>query len=243
MQPSATPQRTWIKRVTVGLGWVALSFILSSVALVWVLRWPPVPTSSVMAQSWIRSLWDAKTPRPRYTWVPYAQISPQLALAVIAAEDQRFPHHAGFDWIELQNAWQLQSNGRRLRGASTISQQVAKNLFLWSGRSWLRKGLEAWLTLLLEGCWPKQRILEVYLNIVPFGDHTFGVAAASRHFFQQSARHLTASQAARLAAVLPNPGRYRVNQPSAYLLQRQRWIRRQMQQLGGVAYLNHIAGG
>ena len=167
-------------------------------------------------------------------------ISPNAALAVIAAEDQRFPNHHGFDFAAIQDALDDQDEGKPLRGASTISQQVAKNLFLWSGRSLIRKGLEVWFTLLLELLWPKERILEVYLNIAEFGDSTFGVEAASQRFFNKSASRLIAIEAARLAAVLPNPLRYRADKPSAYVLKRQRWIERQMRQLGGVTYLDKL---
>jgi monofunctional biosynthetic peptidoglycan transglycosylase len=176
----------------------------------------------------------------RYDWTSYTAISPHVALAVIAGEDQRFPDHQGFDFVEIQDALEDQEEGKPLRGASTISQQVAKNLFLWSGRSFVRKGLEAWFTVLLELLWSKERILEVYLNIAEFGDYTFGVEAASRRFFNKPAARLTADEAVRLAAVLPNPLRYRVDKPSAYVLKRQRWIERQMGQLGGVAYLDRL---
>lgn len=240
-QPPAK-RRGWLSRLAGWLGWAIFGFALGSIALVLALRWPPLPTSSVITQSWINNLWAEKAVPLRYKWTPYTRISPHAALAVIAAEDQRFPAHRGFDLIEIQNALESRSSGRSLRGASTISQQAAKNLFLWSGRSWLRKGLEVWFTLLLEWFWPKERILEVYLNIAQFGENTFGVEAASRRFFNKPAARLTASEAARLAAALPNPARYRVNQPTAYLLQRQRWIQQQMEQLGGVAYLNQLSG-
>lgn len=159
---------------------------------------------------------------------------------MIAAEDQRFPDHYGFDFVEIQQALEDQEEGQALRGASTLTQQTAKNLFLWSGRSWIRKGLEMWFTVLLEVLWPKQRILEVYLNIAEFGQYTFGVESASQRFFNKPAARLTAGEAARLAAVLPNPLRYRVDQPSDYIRKRQRWIERQMRQLGGVAYLDRL---
>lgn len=176
----------------------------------------------------------------RYDWVAYRDISPYAALAVIAGEDQRFPDHHGFDFIEIQDALDDLDEGKPLRGASTLSQQVAKNLFLWSGRSFVRKGLEVWFTVLLELLWSKERILEVYLNIAEFGENTFGVGAASQHFFDKAAAGLTMGEAARLAAVLPNPVRYRVDRPSAYVLKRQRWIERQMRQLGGTRYLDRL---
>jgi len=224
------------RRVKRGLWILAGSFVLISWVLVLIFRWLPPPTSSVMAQQWIKATGAGAT--FRYAWTPYAHISPHAALAVVAAEDQRFPDHYGFDFVEIRQALENQEEGQTLRGASTLSQQVAKNLFLWSGRSLVRKGLEAWFTVLLELLWSKQRILEVYLNIAEFGEYTFGVEAASQRFFNKSAAELTASDAARLAAVLPNPLRYRVDQPSTHVRKRQRWIEQQMRQLGGVAYLD-----
>jgi monofunctional biosynthetic peptidoglycan transglycosylase len=163
-----------------------------------------------------------------------------MALAVVAGEDQRFPAHWGFDFRAIQQVLEDKAQGKALRGASTISQQVAKNLFLWHGRSLLRKALEAWFTVLLELLWPKQRILEVYLNIIELGEQTFGVEAASRRFFNKSAQQLRPEEAALLAAVLPNPLYYRVNAPSAYVRERQSWILRQMRQLGGIDYLDEL---
>ncbi len=211
---------------------------MASLAVVLVLRWLPLPASSVIAQHWVKAAWQGAA--LRYDWTPYRDISPHAALAVIAAEDQRFPDHYGFDFVEIQQALADQEEGQTLRGASTLSQQTAKNLFLWSGRGWVRKGLEAWFTVLLELLWSKQRILEVYLNIAEFGEYTFGIEAASQRFFNKSAAELTASEAARLAAVLPNPLRYQVDKPSSYVRKRQRWVEQQMRQLGGVAYLDRL---
>lgn len=155
-----------------------------------------------------------------------------MALAVVAAEDQNFPHHFGFDVDAITRAVEHNEKGRTVRGASTISQQVAKNLFLWSGRSYVRKGLEAGLTVLIELLWPKKRILEVYLNIAEFGDGTYGVNAAARRFFNKPPDRLTAQEAALLAAVLPSPKRSSATHPSAYVRQRAQWIQTQMRQLG-----------
>ena len=178
-----------------------------------------------------------------YHWQPYRHISPEMALAVIAAEDQRFPTHSGFDIAAINAALNDANNGASLRGASTITQQVAKNLFLWPGRSFVRKGLEAWLTLLIEWMWDKQRILEVYLNIAQFSGRTFGVEAASQQSFQLSAQDLTAEEAALLAAVLPGPELYSIEAPSWEVLDRQSWILVQMSQLGGTAYLQQLQKG
>ncbi len=238
--PPSSSKRCWWVRIIRGV-WTGLwASALASVLLVLALRWIPPPTSSFMLQSGARALSAGGSTAVRYQWTPLDEISPYAALAVIAAEDQRFPDHSGFDFVAIQTVWRDRRTGRPLRGASTISQQVAKNLFLWPGRSMIRKGLEAWFTVWLEWLWPKQRILEVYLNIAEFGEHTFGVEAASQRFFSKPAARLTASEAARLAAVLPNPVAYRVDRPSARVLNRQRWIERQMRQLGGVAYLNNL---
>jgi monofunctional biosynthetic peptidoglycan transglycosylase len=170
-------------------------------------------------------------------WRDYGQISPQLPLAVVASEDQLFPVHRGFDFKQIRKAMDDAERGRRARGASTISQQVAKNLFLWSGRSWVRKGLEAWFTVLIETLWPKRRILEIYLNVAEFGRGIYGAEAAAQAFFHKPAAKLTRDEAARLAAVLPNPSRLHAGQPSRYLLRRQQEIATQMAALGGTSYL------
>jgi len=172
-----------------------------------------------------------------HRWDPWAQIAGSAKLAVIASEDQRFADHYGFDFIEIEHALSERDRGRSHRGASTITQQTAKNLFLWSGQSWIRKGFEAYFTLLLETCWPKTRILEVYLNVAEFGPGVFGVGAASERYFRQPAARLNRPQSALLAAVLPNPRLFRVTAPSAYVRYRQFWILQQMRSLGGESYL------
>jgi monofunctional biosynthetic peptidoglycan transglycosylase len=156
---------------------------------------------------------------------------------MVAGEDQKFPFHHGFDFDSIQDAMDAADEGRRLRGASTISQQTAKNLFLWNGRSFVRKGLEAYFTVLIELTWPKQRILEVYLNIAELGDGIYGVGAASDAFFRMPPSRLGPAQAARLAAVLPSPRRFHADRPTAYVQARANWIQQQMAQLGGPGYL------
>jgi monofunctional biosynthetic peptidoglycan transglycosylase len=204
---------------------------------VFALRWIPPPASAVML---VRTLSEGRS--QNYRWVPLQRIAPDMALAAVAAEDQKFPEHWGFDLAAIRDAAETRARGGRLRGASTLTQQVARNLFLWQGRSWLRKGLEAWMSVLLEMFWPKRRILEVYLNIAEMGEHTFGVEAASRRYFARSANALSPGQAALLAAVLPNPRRYRVDRPSAYVLERRDWILEQMSRLGS-DYLQGILPG
>ncbi|UTW12682.1 monofunctional biosynthetic peptidoglycan transglycosylase [Marinobacterium rhizophilum] len=169
-----------------------------------------------------------------HRWVATQRIAPAMRLAVIAAEDQRFAEHSGFDFKAIKRALDHNLDGGRVRGASTLTQQTAKNLFLWAGRSYVRKALEAWFALLLELLWDKGRILEVYLNIVEFGPGIYGVEAAGRYYFGTPARSLSELQAARLASVLPNPYRYRAQPPSPYVQQRSQWILRQMRQLGTV---------
>ena len=174
------------------------------------------------------------------SWVDLDRISPNLPLAVVAAEDQKFPEHWGFDVEAIEKAYSLNQHGHKVRGASTISQQVAKNLYLWSGRSYFRKGLEAYFTVLIEALWPKRRILEVYLNIAEFGYGIYGAEAAAQRFFHKPASRLSRSDAAVLAAVLPNPERLSAAAPSRYVQQRREWILGQMQALGGPEMLGEI---
>ena len=237
---NAPVRRSWSRIALRGVLWVFLAWAVLTVLLVLPLRWLPPLSSSFMIQDHIQA-WDDREHRGiRYEWIPYQSISPYMGLAAVAAEDQKFPNHYGFDFGSIRQVLADSAEGRPLRGASTISQQVAKNLYLWSGRSLLRKGLEAWLTLFIEALWPKQRILEIYLNIAEMGKRTYGVEAASRRFFGKSAAQLGPEEAALLAAVLPNPLHYRVDAPSAYVRERQRWILKQMRQLGGVAYLDTL---
>jgi len=216
-----------------------LALVLLSVLSVAALRFIDPWTSGFMMQARINS-WFDDDPKPyvlRQQWRDLDQISPQLALAVVASEDQRFPEHGGFDFKQIRAALAEASDGGRMRGASTISQQVAKNVFLWNGRSWMRKGAEAWFTVLIEVLWPKERILEVYLNVAEFGPGIYGAQGAARTYFRKDAARLTRPEAARLAAVLPNPKRLHVVNPGPYVLRRQAQIERQMAALGGTAWL------
>lgn len=222
----------WLKRLlifVIGI-WIAGIVLFSFL---------PVPFSAVMVERQISAWLSGDFGYVSHSdWVPMSEISSPMALAVMAAEDQKFPEHWGFDVDAIQSVLsKSDQENARIRGASTLSQQTAKNLFLWDGRSWVRKGLEAGLTVGIETVWSKRRILTVYLNIVEFGDGVFGVEEAAQHFFHKPASRLTTSQAALLAAVLPNPHLFKVNAPSAYVLRRQQWILRQMGQLGGDAFL------
>jgi monofunctional biosynthetic peptidoglycan transglycosylase len=224
------------------LALAAVAWVLLSLLAVGTLRFIDPWTSAFIVEARMAS-WVDDDPRPwrlQRKWRDYDRISRQLALAVIASEDQLFPAHDGFDFKQIQKALDDAERGRRARGASTISQQVAKNLFLWNGHSWVRKGLEAWFTLLIEGLWSKQRILEVYLNIAEFGRGIYGAEAAAQAYFHKPAASLTRAQAARLAAVLPNPIRYKADKPGNYVLRRQAQIEAQMAALGGTSYLSTL---
>jgi monofunctional biosynthetic peptidoglycan transglycosylase len=217
--------RSWPARLARAAVTALLSTAMLSVLLVLAFRWLPVPTTAFMLQD--------DEPELRHEWVSWDEISGHVAVAVIAAEDQKFPLHDGFDFDAIDRALDDAGRGRRQRGASTISQQVAKNLFLWPGHNWVRKGLEVWFTIWVEALWPKRRILEIYLNSAEFGRGVWGVEAASRSYFGKPAARLTRSEAALLAAVLPSPKRMRVANPSAYVRRRQDWILIQMNRLGG----------
>jgi monofunctional glycosyltransferase len=217
----------------------SLAFVIVSVLLVGIFRFLPPPVSSFMVKRYADDLFQQdKSRKVYYQWVDWENISPHMALAVVAAEDQKFPHHWGFDFKSIGDAIQERRTGGRLRGASTITQQTAKNLFLWDGRSFIRKGFEAWFTLLMETFWSKKRILEVYLNIVEFGDGVYGVHSAARIFFTKEPSRLTKREAARMAAVLPNPKRFSVISPSGYIHQRTKEIERQMSNLGSLHLKN-----
>ena len=218
-------QRSWRLRVLRGLVLALLAGFAVSAAVVLGLRWVDPPFTAVM---WLESgPWRDID----YRWVDRSAIAPAAARAVIAAEDQKFLDHHGFDLGSLRDAVETYRAGGDLRGASTISQQVAKNLFLWNGRSFARKALEAYFTVLIEACWSKQRILEVYLNVAELGEGVFGVEAAAERFFAESAGRLNARDAALLAAVLPSPKRMNAGHPSEYVRQRQAEILEQMRLL------------
>lgn len=232
-------RRDLFRRLWRGLAYTLLGALLLSITAVAVLRFIDPWTSAVIVNARIAA-WSDDDPQPwrlRQEWRDYDRISGQLALAVVASEDQLFPTHNGFDFQQIQKAMDEAERGRRARGASTITQQVAKNLFLWNGRSYVRKGLEAWFTLLIEWLWPKQRTLEIYLNIAEFGRGIYGAEAAAQSFFHKPASGLSRAEAARLAAVLPSPRRYRAENPGRYVQQRERQIEAQMAALGGTAYL------
>ncbi|QUX94056.1 monofunctional biosynthetic peptidoglycan transglycosylase [Marinomonas sp. CT5] len=202
---------------------VVWRFLLLFVIVLLLFRFVPPPTSAFMLQSQYPV---------KQTWISIDKLPPYVPLAVVASEDQRFPQHFGIDFTAISKALDQYDDGDGLRGASTITQQTAKNLFLWPGRSFIRKGLEAGLAIGLETLWGKKRILEVYLNIAEFGKGIYGVEAASQYYFGRSASQLTMNQAARLAVLLPNPRKRDPNHLTTYLRQRVHWVEQQMQQLG-----------
>lgn len=220
------------------LRWIAslgAFVLLASWLPVLLMRWLEPPVTAFMLQHRTSSGGNY-----HYQWEDWRELGPAAALAVMAAEDQKFPDHHGFDIAAIQDALVDRLDGQTLRGASTISQQVAKNLFLWPGRSLVRKAMEAWFTALIELSWSKQRILEVYLNIAEFGPGVYGVPAASRIYFAKPASQLTDAEAALLAAVLPNPKELRVQQPTPYLRERQRWIMRHSERLRRYGWLQRL---
>lgn len=218
---------------------VSITFFLLSIIPIIIFKFLPPPTSSFMIQNKLKNLIDDKPSIIYYDWVRKDNISTQLKLAVIGAEDQIFFEHWGFDFRSISEAFKINQRKRIQRGASTITQQVSKNLFLWPQKSFIRKGLEAYFTLLIELIWSKDRILEVYLNIAQFGENVFGAEAASKKYFKKNAKNLNHYEASLMAAVLPNPLRFKINAPTTYVINRSKWIRKQMYQLGESILKNH----
>jgi len=223
----------WHRRIFKGLSISMAALMLLSVLMVGALRWLNPPSSAFMLQH-LAGQWlgDSGEVKLYHRWVDWPQIAPDMPLAVVAAEDQRFPQHHGFDLTEIANALEDWFDGERLRGASTLTQQLAKNLFLWPGQNLLRKGLEVWFTGLIELLLPKQRILELYLNLAQFGPDTYGVGMAAQRFFNKPAARLSRRDASLLAAVLPAPRHYTLRPPLAKVKKRAVWIRQQMKNLG-----------
>lgn len=230
-------RRRWLRWVLI----LPLLFVLTTVLQVVVLRFVDPPLTAFMVGRQLEAWGEGdRDYRLVYDWRDADEISGHLPLALIAAEDQRFPEHDGFDFEAIEKARKHNARGGRTRGASTISQQLAKNLFLWKGRSWVRKGLEAWYTVLIEALWSKRRIIEVYANVVEYGDGVYGAQAAARRFFGKDAARLAPAEAARLAAVLPNPRKYNAAKPGPYVQRRTRSIQRHMRALGGTGFLEQL---
>lgn len=210
------------------IGW----FLLLSFLVVLIYKWLPVPYTPLM----VIRYFEHSEENLRHNWVPMEEISPNLQVAVIGSEDQNFLNHNGFDYKAIQKAIESNNKGKRTRGASTISQQTAKNVFLWPQRNWFRKGMEVYFTFLIELTWSKKRILEVYLNSIEMGKGIYGAEAAAQAWFGKSASKLSGNEAAAIAAILPNPREYRANPASNYIQQRKSWIVRQMYNLGKLKF-------
>lgn len=213
------------------LRWTVALFFISSILTTLAYRWLPVPITPLMAIRCFQHIGDGEAPRLRHKWVPLEEMSKYMPVAVIASEDQKFMSHSGFDTEAIGQAIRERSEGGRRRGGSTISQQTAKNVFLWPESSWVRKGFEVYFTFLIETLWSKERILEVYLNSIEMGDGIYGAEAVAQRHFGCSAAELTRSECALIAATLPNPRKYSSAKPGPYMRKRQAWIQRQMKHI------------
>ena len=213
---------------------IVLLFFGSTILFVLLYRWCPVYVTPLMVIRCTQQVWHGEKIRLRHHWVPMEQISPSLAVAVMTSEDQLFLEHHGFDFNAIGQAIKERQSGKRKRGASTISQQTAKNVFLWPGGGWFRKGLEVYFTALIELVWGKERIMEVYLNSIEMGDGIYGAEAVAQLHFGYEASRLTRANCALIAATLPNPLRYSSKNPSSYILRRQTWILNQMRYVEGM---------
>ncbi|MFO7824290.1 MAG: monofunctional biosynthetic peptidoglycan transglycosylase [Cyclobacterium sp.] len=221
------------KKVFHWIAYILIGLFLLSIFTVILYRSIPVFFTPLMAVRTFEQAFDeSRDFRLKKDWVTINEVSPHLYLAVIAAEDQKFLEHHGFDWEAIQKAFEGNRTGKSLKGGSTISNQTAKNVFLWPQRNWIRKGLEAYFTFLIEFFWSKERIMEVYLNVIEMGDGIYGAEAAAQLYFGKSAADLSKREAALIAAVLPNPLRWRPDQPTNYIRGRQNWILRNMNNLG-----------
>ena len=211
----------WVKKAM-------LWFFAISILLVIVFKWVPIPFTPLMVIRAVENKWEGKDAVLSHDWVPLEEISPNLQKAVIASEDGNFLNHYGFDFQAMQKAFKNNQKGKRIKGGSTISQQTAKNVFLWQGRSYLRKGLEAYFTVLIELIWGKERIMEVYLNSIEMGKGVYGAEEAAKHWYRKSAVNLTKREAAGIAAILPNPLKYKATNSSSYIERRKDKILRNM---------------
>ncbi|MFT6210825.1 MAG: monofunctional biosynthetic peptidoglycan transglycosylase [Bacteroidia bacterium] len=226
-------KRPWYKRLLRAIFIFVFGLFLLSVAIVVLYRFVPVPVTILQLTRCVEQFENDKPIRLKKDWVSLDKISNKLQLAVVCSEDQKFLNHNGFDVEAIEKAIQYNRKGKRVRGASTISQQTAKNVFLWQGRTWVRKGLEVYFTGLIELIWSKQRIIEVYLNVIEMGDGVYGAEMASQRYFKKSASELTTAEAALLASILPNPRIYSATKPSSFMRGRQAWTKAQMIHWGG----------
>ncbi|MBS1651911.1 MAG: monofunctional biosynthetic peptidoglycan transglycosylase [Bacteroidetes bacterium] len=205
-----------------------IAFAVFSLAGVILFKWVPVPATPLMIIRCIQQKADGKEMKMKHNWRNLKAISPKLQLAVVCSEDQNYINHFGFDFKAIEKAIESNKAGKTIRGASTISQQTAKNVFLWPGRSYIRKAFEVWFTFLIELFWSKERIMEVYLNSIEMGNGVYGAEAASQYWFNKPCHKLTKDESAAIAAILPNPLKYIINPPSNYIQKRKIWIKQQM---------------
>jgi monofunctional biosynthetic peptidoglycan transglycosylase len=219
---------------------IATYFLIISVGSVVIFKFVPIPITITMIDQKVDALLGEGSSELYYDWVPYDEMSKEIPIALVAAEDQKFPDHFGFDIGAIKKAFENNQKGKKLRGGSTISQQTAKNVFCWQSRGYVRKGLETYFTFLIEVIWGKKRILEVYANVAEMGKLTFGVEAASQKFYRKPAAKLSRKEAARLAAVLPSPKKWSAAKPGPYVSRRTSAIARGIRQLGGSAYLDGL---
>lgn len=225
--------KDFLKKLWRCLWKAAMWFFIISIVSVVFFRWVPIPVTPLMLIRCVEQKIDDKEMKLKKDWVSLDEIPNSLQLAVVCSEDQNFIKHNGFDFEAIDKAMEYNEKHKKKRGASTISQQTAKNVFLWPGRSWIRKGFEVYFTFLIETFWSKERIMEVYLNVIEMGDGIYGAQAASKTFFKKDAKYLSKNESASIAAVLPNPRKFNAGKPSAYVLKRQGWIMRQMSFWGG----------
>lgn len=231
----------YVKKALTWLWRFILGFFLCSLLSVLFLKWINPPRTSFMIQRQITAAWNNQTDfKLKYDWVDWENISDYAKIAAITSEDQRFAEHWGIDLKSIKKAIKESRRGEDLRGASTITQQTAKNLFLWPAQSYIRKAIEAYFAVLIELLWSKKRILEMYLNIAEFGNGIYGVQSAAQHFFGSTAKNLSRTQSALLMTALPNPRQYNLANPSGYMMQRRNWNLRYMQYLGGTSHLNKL---
>lgn len=229
----STTKKPWYKRLLWSFVKLIIGLFLFSILMVVVYRFVPVPVTILQLTRCVQQFENDRPIRLKKDWVPLQDISSKLQLAVVCAEDQKFLVHHGFDIEAIEKAIEHNSKGKRKRGASTISQQTAKNVFLWQDRTWVRKGLEVYFTALIELFWSKERIMEVYLNVIEMGDGIYGAEMASQIYFRKPASKLSTSEAALLASILPSPRRYSATNPSSFVRGRQSWTMTQMGHWGG----------
>lgn len=235
-KPKTTGNRTFFQKLKRFIWKAMLWFFGLSILSVIIFKWVPIPITPLMVIRVVESKFDDSETIFSHDWEPLENISPNLQKAVIASEDGNFLKHSGFDFEAMQKAYKSNQKGKRIKGGSTISQQTAKNVFLWQGRSYLRKGLEAYFTVLIELIWGKERIMEVYLNSIEMGNGVYGAQEAARHWYSTTAKDLTPQQAAGIAAILPNPRKFKASNSSSYINRRKEKIQRVMRQIGKIEY-------